>query len=190
MYNSMDELIEEAYNLPDGHFIEIEVGNMTVLGGPSEETAEGNDMSGVTYHHTKDGRAWLTVQITESTYWAIPSDHHYSRHHAAIKMTQTPHTQPATRATNARGETKMYRRKLEALARTLTTPSAPFSAMPTFFAGKGDDGNYFIADNGQQEFSGTKQEFVEAFPDIAIYDLNVHFDNDDLAVNAAIEAAV
>lgn len=84
----------------------------------------------------------------------------------------------------------MYRNQLESLARTLTTPTAPFSDMPTFYAGKGEDGNWFIADNGDQEFTGTREEFVKSFPDIAIYDLNVHFDNDEAAVNAAIEEAI
>ena len=84
----------------------------------------------------------------------------------------------------------MYRKQLENLARSISTPCSPFSAMPTFVAGIGENGDYFIADNGSEEFTGTRDEFVKAFPDIAIYDLNVHFDNDESAVNAAISEAI
>lgn len=84
----------------------------------------------------------------------------------------------------------MYRKQLETLARSITTPCSPFPAMPTFVAGVGENGNYFIADNGDEEFTGSRDDFVAAFPDIAIYDLNVHFDNDESAVNAAIDSAI
>ena len=84
----------------------------------------------------------------------------------------------------------MYRKQLETIARNISATSSPFPSMPTFMAGVGENGEWFIADNGDEEFTVTRDEFVRAFPDIAIYDLNVHFDNDEAAVNAAIEEAI
>lgn len=85
----------------------------------------------------------------------------------------------------------MYGFQLDNLARTIKEPTAPFPAMPRFVAGRDEEtGEYFIADNGDEEFRGSRDEFIAFFAGIAIYDLQVFFDNDDAAVNAAIEEAL
>ena len=87
-FQTLTELIEAAYKLRSDECLEIRASDLAILGGPTEQTAEGS-LGNVTYHYDDEGRAWATwaappAEDGESRFFAVPSDHPVTRRTPAI----------------------------------------------------------------------------------------------------------